>query len=52
MMEYIDTGVPEQAIGISTEEERQELKESYVLMSSHIDKKPDESFEIWLKKLN
>lgn len=52
MMEYIDTGVSEQAIGIPTEEEREELKKSYVLMSSHIGETPDESFEIWLKKIN
>lgn len=52
MMEYFDTGVSKQAIGIPTEEEREELKKGYVLMSLHIGKKPDESYEIWLKKIN
>ena len=51
-MEYINTGVSEQAIGIPTEEEREKLKEEYVLMSSHIAKDPNESYEIWLKKFN
>ena len=49
-MEYINTGVSEQAIGIPTNEEREKLKEDgYTLMSSYISKNEEESFEIWLK---
>ena len=49
-MEYIDTGVSKQAIGIPTEEERKKLLEDgYTFMVSHISKNPDESYEIWLK---
>lgn len=49
-MEYINTGVSRQAIGMPTEEERKQLKEDgYTLMSSHISKNPKECYEIWLK---
>lgn len=52
-MEYIDTGVSKQAIGIPTDKEREKLKkDGYTLMSSHISKDPKdpkESYEIWLK---
>lgn len=49
-MEYINTGVSEQAIGIPSEEEREKLKrDGYTLMISHISNNPDESYELWLK---
>ena len=49
-MEYINTGVSKQAIGIPTDEERKKLKEDgYTLMSSYTAKDPAESYEIWLK---
>lgn len=49
-MEYINTGVSEQAIGIPSEEEREKLKrDGYTLMVSHISNNPDETYEIWLK---
>ena len=50
-MEYIDTGVSKQAIGIPTDEERKELEKDYVLM--YRGKKayePHEEYEVWLKK--
>jgi len=51
-MEYINTGVTEQAIGMPTEEERKKLKEDgYTHMSSHVSKEPEESYEIWVKQL-
>lgn len=49
-MEYINTGVSKQAIGIPTDEERKKLKEDgYTLMSSYTAKDLAESYEIWLK---
>lgn len=49
-MEYINTGVSEQAIGIPTDEERKKLKEEgYTLMTRYTSKNPEESYEIWLK---
>lgn len=49
-MEYINTGVSEQAVGIPTDEEREKLKkDGYTFMSSHVSKNPEESYEIWLK---
>ena len=49
-MEYINTGVTEQAIGIPTDEERKMLKEEgYTFMIRNISKNPKESYEIWLK---
>ena len=49
-MEYINTGVTEQAIGIPTDEERKKLKEDgYTHMSSHVSKESKESYEIWVK---
>lgn len=49
-MEYINTGVTEQAIGVPTDEERKKLKEDgYTHMISRISKNPKESYEIWVK---
>lgn len=47
IMEYINTGVSEQALGIPTEEERKELEKNYTLMS----KDPDSGCELWLKNI-
>ena len=46
-MEYIKTGVSEQAFGIPTEKERKELEKNYTLMS----KDPDSGCELWLKNI-
>lgn len=52
-MEYIDTGVLKQAIGIPTGEERKELEKDYVLMSRGKNSYgPHEEYEIWLKKID
>lgn len=50
-MEYIDTGVSKQAIGIPTDEERKWLEKDYVLMCrGKTAYEPHEEYEIWLKK--
>lgn len=50
-MEYIDTGVTKQAIGIPTDEEREQLiKDGYTLMlKGRKAYAPYEEYEIWLK---
>ena len=50
-MDYIDTGVSKQAIGIPTDEEREQLiREGYTLMSKGRSAyEPYEEYEIWLK---
>ena len=54
MMEWIDTGVTKQAIGIPTEEDLERLKsERYTFMSKGITEPTDgskpEPYEIWVK---
>ena len=51
MMEYINTGVSQFAIGNPTDEEREQLaKEGYTFMSRAVKKhEPHECYEIWLK---
>lgn len=53
MIEYIDTGVSQQAIGDPTDEEKEKLtKEGYMFMSwGKMKCEPYEYFEIWLKKI-
>lgn len=49
-MEYIDTGVSKQAIGMPTENERKQLiKDGYTLMSKGKKADTREEYEIWLK---
>lgn len=50
-MDYIDTGVSKQAIGIPTDREREQLiREGYALMSNGQSAyEPYEEYEIWLK---
>lgn len=50
-MEYIDTGVSQQAIGTPTDEEREQLiNAGYTLMSTgKMKDEPYEEYEIWLK---
>lgn len=51
MMEYINTGVTELAIGLPTEEERQRLRnEGYTHMSNGmtVEEHP-QSYEIWIR---
>lgn len=52
-MEFINTGVSKQAIGIPTDEERKELEKDYVFMSRGKNAyEPHEEYEIWLKKVD